>query len=200
MGKFVVKLNFSRALRSKESVKDDKNKRKPKDPTGTKRQKKYRDKWRNNEIMREANVARCASYRQSVTEKRKHDPKLDENIKKQERERKAKYRKKQKELKGANASRKKFSDLCETSKQTMKRIKRLQKAKERLMKKTTTQSTAKSPCTPAAVRKRAQRVREKLPQSPTKWASTVQHIIKNATPKKKTALAAIQKQKPKTET
>ena len=34
----------------------------------------------------------------------------------------------------------------------------------------------------AQIRKRAQRVKQKLPDTPNRWASTLNHIIRNATP------------------
>jgi hypothetical protein len=39
--------------------------------------------------------------------------------------------------------------------------------------------------TPACTRKRAQGVRQNLPESPVAWATTLSHIIKNATPRRK---------------
>ena len=47
--------------------------------------------------------------------------------------------------------------------------------------------------TPASIRKRAQRVKTKLPESPKTWAKTINHIVKNATQRRQTLpLKAVQ--------
>ena len=40
----------------------------------------------------------------------------------------------------------------------------------------------------AAIRKRAQRLRNSLPEDPKRWAETVTHVIQNATPRRKSML------------
>ena len=51
--------------------------------------------------------------------------------------------------------------------------------------------------TPTGIRKRAQRVRKHIPQTPEKWADTIDHVVRNATPRKKKALKEIFTQKPR---
>lgn len=202
MEKLVVKLDFRRSSRSNTSqtqkqVSHDSNKKNAKDPTGAKRQKTYRNKWKNNELMKQKNIAKCARYRQEVKERRENNARLDKQLRKTERERKAKYRKKIKKLQEQTNNKEKSNDSLEKLKHAKKTIRTLQKAKKRSLKKSkqcTTSSTETPPVTPAFFRKRAQRVREQLPQSPSKWANTVYRVLKNATPKKKNALAFMQDQ------
>ena len=49
---------------------------------------------------------------------------------------------------------------------------------------------------PEAIQKQAQRVTSTLPQSPRKWARTVSHIIRNASPRKQTALNITMTERP----
>ena len=52
--------------------------------------------------------------------------------------------------------------------------------------------------TPAFIRKRAERVRQRLPDSPGAWAKTVNHIVKNATPRRQSKLQALNSTKSST--
>lgn len=49
-------------------------------------------------------------------------------------------------------------------------------------------SKAKNQYNPSAVRKRAQRARNALPENSKAWASTMKHLISNATPKRRPLL------------
>ena len=68
-----------------------------------------------------------------------------------------------------------------------KRVKQLQQKNRRL------EPNVNDTLNTSAARKRAERVRKTLPQSPSKWADTLNRVLKMSTPKKKAALDGLQK-------
>ena len=53
--------------------------------------------------------------------------------------------------------------------------------------------TSPSVISPEAQRKHAQRVNKCLPQSPTRWAKVVAHVVKNASPRRQMELKKVQR-------
>lgn len=199
MEKLVIKLNFKRGLRSnKQQETPSEDTRPSKDPTGAKRQERFREKWKKDPVKRQKNINWCTEYRKAIKGQRKNDPNFDELMKKRERERKARYRKKQKEAKSAaGGGNNKGEGKDERTRSLKKTIKALHKVKRNLKQKIETLKSAQKTHTPTALRKRAQRVKKQLPQTPEKWADTIEHVVRNATPRKKQALDKVFTQKPR---
>lgn len=170
-----------------------------KDPTGTIRQRRYVKKWKNTEKMKKQNQAKCKKYQEKLKLERKKNPTLDRALKKKERERKALYRHK-KEMKNksskANIAASNANDPTEVqtreakSKKEVDKLKRKLKTTQQRNRRNAKKSTIQSP---EAIRKRASRVKKTLPTSPVKWAHTVSHIVRNASPRKKVALQGLKK-------
>ena len=145
MDKLVVKLNFKRGLRSgktQEAPPDET--RLKKDPTGAKRQKRFRKKWKKDTVKKHKNFNWCADYRKEIKDKRKNDSQFDELMKKRESERKARYRKKQKEIKAQTE----VETPTRSDNSLKKTIKSLQKVKRNLNKKVETLRCAQKAHTP----------------------------------------------------
>lgn len=221
MERLVVKMPFLPGKRASQRQKDAKKELKSKDPTGAQRQKCFRDKRKNDEMYREKNRAKCASYRLQVKELRDRDENQDKIHRRRERERKAAYRRKKREeeldkkriqipqntetensqndqascyKKKMNSSRvTKTTSTPDDVAQLKRKIRQYQQGKRRLSRKICMGSTRAVHDATSTMRKRAQRVRKSLPQSPKKWAETVHHLTRNASPQKKTALNQLQK-------
>ena len=73
--------------------------------------------------------------------------------------------------------------------QEKKKIDKSVSSKVEQKRKTIQKPRRKDPS--ATTRKRAQRIRQHLPESPGKWCETIEHIVHNATPRKKSRLATM---------
>jgi len=132
-------------------------------------------------------------------------------------EQRAKQRKLEENAKLIEGKRKRLRNTTNTINEIMKNIKHLQQQNRRLesnenhntneineLKNRVKQLQQKNrrltpnvndPLSPSAARKRAERVRKMLPQSPGKWADTMNRVLKTSTPRKKTALDGLQKKR-----
>ena len=217
--KLIVKLDFGHR-RSSKRIQNQEISANP--SKGAQRQRKYREKWKKTEMYRERNAKKCAEYRRSMKDKERSDPNLKEHNKEKERVRKALYRMKKKEqmmtkittledtsadveyeayepmkdpnIKVTERKSMKISKQVPNSKviQLKKKVKRLQQGKRRIAAMLDTCQKLTTD-TPQALRKRAQRVRARLPDSPNKWARTILHVTKNASPRKRQALKTTKK-------
>ena len=122
--------------------------------------------------------------------RQKVDPKFDQMIKQKERELKAAWRKMKKQreeqakaIEGLrsptqNSSKKTQNDKLSGQKIDLQRkVKSLQQRNRRLEQRIL---NAQSGSTPASIRKRDERARRVLPESPNKWAETVNHLVRNS--------------------
>lgn len=105
------------------------------------------------------------TYKAKIKAERKENHDLDEMVKERQRIWKQKSRK-------LEAKKKKLQKTSEDKDTTS-----ITKNKRRTIQ-----------VTQASTRKRVQRVRQLLPESPGAWANTVSHLIKNATPRRKSKL------------
>ena len=141
---------------------------------------------------------RVRKYRQKL----KTDPKLrqknEESKLKKKAENKA-YKSKIKELREQNES---FNNAFKQKQKLWKKNSRERKAEKNKeqTKETSTvtekSSNMKGSNKPSTIRKRAQRVKKILPDSSVGWASTMKHLINNATPKRKSLLDVLSERSP----
>ena len=71
------------------------------------------------------------------------------------------------------------------------------KTLQQKLRRQKSQSVQKASCSQEAVRKRAQRARTALPQSPNRWAETMMHLLKHASPNRAAAFSRRQKKRAK---
>ena len=128
-------------------------------------------------------------------ERLKTDPKLKKQLeesKEKKQEENKRYRLKLKEKRQANEQ---FNDKIKRQERNKKRRQRrlIKQKMERENRPAANDSAIKRKISTkkrsaAAIRKRAQRLRNSLPEDPKSWAETVTHVIKNATPRRKSML------------
>lgn len=138
-------------------------------------------------------TARVAAWRL----RQKQNPNLDKvfNAKKLEQNQKSRQK-----IKDARASDPSFDRKMKMAQKTWKKNQRRREQEKKAKKesdnqKKTTKLTESESCTAgpssSTTRKRAQRVKEKLPSSPQSWAQTMKHVIKHATPRRKSMIQEV---------
>lgn len=169
MKKLTVKLPFYRISKRLTEVKSNDNNNQAGKKTSKERTRKYRLKLKSNkrklDKLKKTKKQQNKAYKQKLHEKRILDSKFNENFKQKQREWKQNSRKRTKQKKQKNPV--DNSELQTSADKT--------KSRNRVIKSASS----------STIRKCAQRARKQLPQSPKAWASTIEHIIKNATPRRK---------------
>lgn len=211
MKPFTVKINFSKPKRSSDRLQKKQTQAaktsSSKDPTGALRQKRFRDNRKDDATFKQKNKEKCTRYRDEVAKKREANSEFDSECKEKERLRKAEYRKKKKEEQLAMEANsvESHEDLMEedpvqeeiadsgeeqtsTTDETITALRKQVKVLQQFKRRSIAKSSSSGPKKSAAIRKRAQRVRKQLPESPGKWAETVAHIVRNASPRKRMRL------------
>lgn len=133
---------------------------------------------------------RTRQYRQRIQNNQR---KLEKVQKKKKNQNKA-YKEKQKRKRILDAE---FNDDFKIKQRKWKQASRKRRAEQKKKEGCTNtntetkdpkQSRVRNYSSGPALRKRAERARKILPESPTAWASTMKHIIKNATPRRQKGL------------
>lgn len=166
MAKIVVKLPGIRQSMRKRGLITHGDEESKKKKSSKERVKAYRERLKTDPKLKRKydqsklkKQAENKAYKAKLKEKRKQNPSLDNEYKeKQKRWFKSFYKRK------------------------------ADKKQNEKVQKEANVSGAKSQHNQTAIRKRAQRVKNLLPGSPKAWASTMKHLIRNATPKRKSML------------
>lgn len=141
------------------------------------------------QVNKKTSKERVARYR----EKLRTDPKLSEKLQDAKMKKLIENRAYRLKVKQFRSQNKEYNEECKAKERKRKqklRERNAEKLKQRMKKSTSGSQTVstETKITPANIRKRAERVRKLLPKESEAWAETVSHIIKNATPKRKSML------------
>jgi myosin heavy subunit len=126
---------------------------------------------------------RTRKYREKLKKDRQGMEKLKENKKLQNKT----YKKKLKKMRQSNEN---LDKVCKIKQNLWKQKNRKKKMANKSITTTSVtkkslQNTLRTIDSSSRIRKRAERVRRQLPESPRSWVYTISHIIKNATPRRR---------------